>query len=193
MARSLSPRRRQPVGEAKHWQEARVITMQLFKKRFIDSILVLQCWVFTAAHRLSLLVLRGAMLFKLIFNWRILLWNVVLLLFINMSQSWAYTHVPSTWTSCSTVHHDVLASDCAGCSRCRAQAQGTPVSSWRVGSVAVTHVLRFHVACGIPPARRWNPCPLHWQADSQALYPQEAPTIYFQSWAPSVPVMITYL
>ena len=98
------------------------------------------------------------------------------------------THVPSAWTSRSTGgHHDVPASDCAGC---RAQAQGTRVSLWRVGSVAVAHALRFHVACGIPPAWRWNPCPLRWQADSQALYPQEAPTIYFQSWAPSVPVMI---
>ena len=37
---SLSPRRLQTIGEAKHWQEARVITMH-FKKRVIDSILFL--------------------------------------------------------------------------------------------------------------------------------------------------------
>ena len=34
------------------------------------------------------------------------------------------------------------------------------------GSVVVAHRLSCSAACGIFPDQGWNPCPLHWQADS---------------------------
>ena len=41
--------------------------------------------------------------------------------------------------------------------------------SRRAGSVIVAHGPSRSVACGILPDQGSNPCPLHWQADSQPL------------------------
>ena len=41
--------------------------------------------------------------------------------------------------------------------------------SRRAGSVVVTHGPSCSAACGILPDQGSNPCPLHWQADSQPL------------------------
>ena len=38
---------------------------------------------------------------------------------------------------------------------------------WHTGSAVVAHRLSCSMACGIFPDKSWNPCPLHWQADSQ--------------------------
>ena len=46
------------------------------------------------------------------------------------------------------------------------------------GSVAVAHRLRCSAACGILLDQGSNPCPLHWQADSQPLRHQGRPTPY---------------
>ena len=43
------------------------------------------------------------------------------------------------------------------------------------GSVVVAHGLSCSVACGIFPDQGSNPCPLHWQADSQPLRHQGSP------------------
>ena len=47
--------------------------------------------------------------------------------------------------------------------------------SRRAGSVVVAHRLSCSAACGILPDRGTNPCPLHWQADSQPLRHQGSP------------------
>ena len=47
--------------------------------------------------------------------------------------------------------------------------------SRRVGSVVVVHGLSCSAACGIFPDQGSNPCPLHWQADSQPLCHQGSP------------------
>ena len=52
-------------------------------------------------------------------------------------------------------------------------------SSRRAGSVIVTHGLSYSVACGIFPDQGSNPCPLHWQADSQPLRHQGSPVYLF--------------
>ena len=44
-----------------------------------------------------------------------------------------------------------------------------------VGSLVV-HRLSCHVACGVFPKQRLNPCPMHWQADSQPLGHQGSPS-----------------
>ena len=51
--------------------------------------------------------------------------------------------------------------------------------SRRAGSVAVAHEPSCSVACGIFPDQGSNPCPLHWQADSQPLCHQGSPLISF--------------
>ena len=49
----------------------------------------------------------------------------------------------------------------------------------RAGSATVAHGPSRSAACGIFPDRGSNPCPLHWQADSQPLRHQGSPTIIF--------------
>ncbi|KAJ8797144.1 hypothetical protein J1605_017372 [Eschrichtius robustus] len=47
--------------------------------------------------------------------------------------------------------------------------------SRRAGSVVVAHGPSCSTARGIFPDQGWNPCPLHWQADSQPLRHQGSP------------------
>ena len=47
--------------------------------------------------------------------------------------------------------------------------------SRRAGSVIVAHGPSCSVACGIFPDQGSNPCPLHWEADSQPLHHQGSP------------------
>ena len=47
--------------------------------------------------------------------------------------------------------------------------------SRRAGSVIVAHGPSCSAACGILPDQGSNPCPLHWQADSQPLHHQGSP------------------
>ena len=47
--------------------------------------------------------------------------------------------------------------------------------SRRAGSVIVAHAPSCSAACGLFPDQGSNPCPLHWQADSQPLRHQGSP------------------
>ena len=51
--------------------------------------------------------------------------------------------------------------------------------SRRAGSAIVAHGRSCSVACGIFPDQGPNPCPLHWQADSQPLRHQGSPSESF--------------
>ena len=65
-------------------------------------------------------------------------------------------------------------SQCAGLSLSRLlllQSTG----SRRAGSVVVGHGPSCSAACGLFPDQGSNPCPLHWQADSQPLRHQGSP------------------
>ena len=67
-------------------------------------------------------------------------------------------------------------------SRCTGLSLSWPLlsrstGSRRAGSVVVAHRLCCSVACGILPDQGSNPCPLHWQADSQPLRHQGSPLI----------------
>ena len=53
--------------------------------------------------------------------------------------------------------------------------------SRRAGSVVVAHGPSRSVACGIFPDQGSNPCPLHWQADSQPLCHQGSPPCLFDN------------
>ena len=51
--------------------------------------------------------------------------------------------------------------------------------SRHAGSVIMAHGPSCSAACGIFPDQGSNPCPLHWQADSQPLRHQGSPMIVF--------------
>ena len=68
----------------------------------------------------------------------------------------------------------VAASGGHSSSRCTGLSLSRPLllrstGSRRAGSVVVAHRPSCSAACGIFPDQGWNPCPLHWQADSQTL------------------------
>ena len=69
-------------------------------------------------------------------------------------------------------------------SRCAGLSPSRPLplrstGSRRAGSAAVAHGLSRSAACGIFPDQGSNPCPLHWQADSQPLRHQGSPSLFF--------------
>ena len=74
-------------------------------------------------------------------------------------------------------------SRCAGLSLSRAFLLRS-TGSRRAGSVVVAHGPSRSAACGILPDQGPNPCPLHWQADSQPLRHQGSPILgfYFAKW-----------
>ena len=67
-------------------------------------------------------------------------------------------------------------------SRCAGLSLSRPVllrstGSRRAGSAGVVHGPSCSAACGIFPDQGSNPCPLHWQADSQPLRHQGSPVL----------------
>ena len=68
----------------------------------------------------------------------------------------------------ATLHRDARASHYCGLSL-------RSTGSRRAGSVVVAHGPSCSVTCGIFPDQGSNPCPLHWQADSQPLRHQGSP------------------
>ena len=78
----------------------------------------------------------------------------------------------STFSAASGGHSS---SRCAGLSLSRPLLLRS-TGSRRTGSVVVAHGPSCSVACGIFPDQGSNPCPLHWQADSQPLSHQGSPT-----------------
>ena len=78
----------------------------------------------------------------------------------------------------------VVASGGHSSSRCAGLSLSRPLllrstGSRRAGSVIVAHGPSRSAACGIFPDQGLNPCPLHWQADSQPLRHQGSPLFVF--------------
>ena len=78
----------------------------------------------------------------------------------------------------------VVASGGHSSSRCAGLSLSRPLllrstGSRRAGSVVVAHGPSCSAACGIFPDQGSNPCPLHWQAESQPLRHQEASIAQF--------------
>ena len=79
----------------------------------------------------------------------------------------------------------VAASGGHSSSRCTCLSLSWPLllrstGSRRAGSVVVAHGPSCSAACGIFPDQGSNPCPLHWQADSQPLHHQGSPRIFLK-------------
>ena len=81
------------------------------------------------------------------------------------------------WQVGATLHRGAQASHYRGLSL-------RSTGSRRAGSVIVAHGPTCSVACGIFPDQGSNPCPLHWQADSQPLRHQGSPLKIFNQQIP---------
>ena len=75
----------------------------------------------------------------------------------------------------ATLHHGARASSLSRPLLLRS------AGSRRAGSVVVVHGPSCSAACGIFPDQGSNPCPLHWQADSQPLRHQGSPICLFDN------------
>ena len=89
------------------------------------------------------------------------------------------------FSSCAMRGHSSL--QCAGLSLSRPLLLRS-TGSRRAGSAIVAHGPSRSVACGIFPDQGSNPCPLHWQADSQPLRHQGSPESYslIDYWDPNI-------
>ena len=81
----------------------------------------------------------------------------------------------------------VAASGGQSSSRCVSLSLSRPLllrstGSRRTGSVVVAYGPSRSAACGIFPDQGWNPCLLHWQADSQPLRHQGSRYLLFLSF-----------
>ena len=95
-------------------------------------------------------------------------------LFIYIWLCWVFVSVRGLSPVAASGGHS--SSRCAGLSLSRPLLLRSS-GSRRAGSVVVAHGPSRSAACGILPGQGSNPCPLHWQKDSQPLRHQESPNI----------------
>ena len=93
-------------------------------------------------------------------------------LFIYFCLCWVFVSVQGLSLVAASGGHS--SSRCAGLSLSRPLLLRS-TGSRRAGSVVVAHGPSCSAACGIFPDQGSNPCPLHWQADSQPLRHQGSP------------------
>ena len=121
-------------------------------------------------------------------------------LFIYFWLCWVFVSVRGLSPVAASGGHS--SSRCVGLSLSRPLLLGS-TGSRRAGSVIVAHWPSCSAACGIIPDQGSNPCPLHWQADSQPLHHQGSPhnnpfdggdlIIPFNTWANRLRVVKKYL
>ena len=97
-------------------------------------------------------------------------------LFIYLWLCWVFVSVRGLSLVAASGGHS--SSRCAGPSLSRPLLLRS-TGSRRAGSVIVAHGPSRSAACGIFPDQGSNPCPLHWQADSQPLRHQGSPKSVF--------------
>ena len=95
-----------------------------------------------------------------------------LILFIYLWLCWVFVSVRGLSVVAASRGHS--SSPCAGISLSRPLLLRS-TGSRRAGSAIVAHGPSRSAACGIFPDQGPNPCPLHWQADSQPLRHQGSP------------------
>ena len=92
--------------------------------------------------------------------------KIFIYLFFYLWLCWVFVSVRGLSPVAASGGHS--SSRCAGLSLSRPLLLGS-TGSRRAGSVVVAHGPSCSAACGIFPDQGSNPCPLHWQADSQPL------------------------
>ena len=103
---------------------------------------------------------------------------IFIYLFIYLWPCWVFVSVRGLSLVAASGGHSLLR--CAGLSPSRPLLLGS-TGSRRAGSVIVAHGPSCSAARGILPDQGSNPCPLHWQADSQPLRHQGSPVLHFKS------------
>ena len=96
--------------------------------------------------------------------------------FIYLWLCWVFVSVRGLSLVVASGRHS--SSRCAGLSLSRPHLLRS-TGSRRAGSVTVAHGPSCSAACAIFPDQGSNPCPLHWQADSQPLRHQGSPQVLF--------------
>ena len=104
-----------------------------------------------------------------------------LYLFIYLWLCWVFVSVRGLSLVAASGGHS--SSRCAGLSLSRPLLLRS-TSSRCAGSAVVAHGPSCSAACGILPDQGSNPCPLHWQADSQPLRHQGSPCSVFKCSPP---------
>ena len=107
-----------------------------------------------------------------------LLFLFVLFCFVYLWLRWVFVSVQGLSLVAASGGHS--SSRCAGLSLSRPLLLRS-TGSRRAGSVVVAHGPSSSAACGIFPDQGSNPCPLHWQADSQPLRHQGSPELHFSN------------
>ena len=102
--------------------------------------------------------------------------NKFIYLFVHFWLCWVFVSVRGLSLVAASGGHS--SSQCAGLSRSWPLLLRS-TGSRRAGSVVVAHWSSCSAACGIFPDQGSNPCPLHWQADSQPLRHQGSPLVNF--------------
>ena len=100
-------------------------------------------------------------------------------LFLFLWLCWVFVSVRGLSPVVASGGHP--SSRCAGLSRLRPLLLRS-TGSRRAGSAIVAHGPSCSAARGIPPDQGSNPCPLHWQADSQPLRHQGSPEFPLFMW-----------
>ena len=119
--------------------------------------------------------------FFLIFIFFGLKWTFLLFIYLFIIYLWL------CWIFVSVREPSpVVASRGHSSSRCAGLSLSRPLllrstGSRRASSVVVAHGPSCSAACGIFPDQGSNPCPLHWQADSQPLRHQGSPQLSLNS------------
>ena len=98
--------------------------------------------------------------------------KIFIYLFIYFWLCWVFVSVRGLSLVAPSGGHSSL--QCAGLSLSQPLLLRS-TGSRRSGSVVVAHGPSCSVACGNFPDQGSNPCPLHWQADSQPLRHQGSP------------------
>ena len=112
-----------------------------------------------------------------------LFYFIYLFIFIYFWLCWVFVSVQGLSLVVASGGHS--SSWCAGLSLSRPLLLRS-TGSRRAGSVVVAYGPSCSAACGILPDQGSNPCPLHWQADSQPLCHQGSPLVTldsFRRWA----------
>ena len=125
-------------------------------------------------HSYEKLLLTCIILFFFLRDWSFI--YLFIYLFIYFWLCWVFV---SVWGLSL-----VAASGGHSSSLCTGLSLSWPLLLWstgsrRAGSVVVAHGPSCSAACGIFPDQGLNPCPLHWQADSQPLHHEGSPIILF--------------
>ena len=115
--------------------------------------------------------------------------NLKFYLFIYLWLCWVFVSVRGLSPVVASGGHS--SSRCTGLSLSRPLLLRT-TGSRRAGSVIVAHGPSCSAACGIFPDQGSNPCPLHWQADSQPLHHQGSPrnTILNKGFSLRCPLLV---